>query len=103
MFTLLYQEALEGQWYYGLAMDFINFVLMNNMNTEKQLLASQMNKHGFVIFLIGMAFALGETIYFGSNWLPESVAEFKCDVLSAKIVGSGWGLMIYAWYLRLNN
>lgn len=73
------------------------------MTTDRQLLSHKMMNHGSTIFLIGMVFAFIETWYFGSNWYPESIAEFKCDIISAKIVGSGWGIMIYAFYLRLTT
>lgn len=55
-----------------------------------------MYKIGFVLMIIGIIFAVTETIYFGSNWLPESREEFICDYIACAIVHSGIALMFYA-------
>ena len=46
-------------------------------------------KLGALIWAVGMAFLLAETIYFGSNWLPQSAAESVCDFIGALICTAG--------------
>ncbi len=70
--------------------------------TPHQKLTSKMANTGIIVFLIGFAFAIIETLYFGSNWMPESRAEFICDAYAAKISGAGMGIWIYSWWLKLN-
>ena len=45
--------------------------------------------------LIGFIFAVTETIYFGSNWLPESKEEVACDIIAAAICLYGLGLLMF--------
>ncbi len=56
---------------------------------------------GIILFCIGFVFAIIETLYFGSNWFPESKAELACDVISAMVCGGGIALFYYALLNRL--
>lgn len=50
---------------------------------------------GNILMLIALAFGLAETLYFGSNWQPESKAEFICDWITATLCGGGMAIYIY--------
>jgi hypothetical protein len=51
---------------------------------------------GLILMLSGYVFGVIETLYFGSNWLPESREELICDCISLLVSGSGCGLFVYA-------
>lgn len=51
---------------------------------------------GLLLIAIGYAFALIETAYFASEYLPESRSEFICDFMSAMICGGGGSLLLFA-------
>ena len=55
---------------------------------------------GFCLMISAAIFALAETIYFGSNWMPESKAEFICDYISAYMAGAGGGLFAYSIVIK---
>jgi hypothetical protein len=44
---------------------------------------------GCTLMLLALIFAHVETVYFGSNFLPQSGMELLCDVISILIMISG--------------
>ena len=46
-------------------------------------------KKGSILFFISFIFGISETLYFGSNWLPASNAEFICDFIATVLCASG--------------
>ncbi len=56
----------------------------------------KMGSTGIILLAIGFAFAVIETVYFGSNFYPESKAEFVCDYIATIVCGGGGSLIIYA-------
>lgn len=54
------------------------------------------------VLMTGLAFifAIIETKYFGSNWLPKSKEELFCDYISAYLSGAGVSLLLYGKYLE---
>jgi len=55
-------------------------------------------KIGNILLIVAIVFALGETYYFGSEWLPESTAEFICDSIALMIGTVGATLKILHAY-----
>jgi hypothetical protein len=53
-----------------------------------------MKKTAILLFNIGLAFGLIETIYFGGNMHPESYAEKICDIIAGEIISAGIGLRL---------
>lgn len=62
---------------------------------ENRIVYQIMARNGLLLMFLGLFFGIAETIYFGSNWLPESRAEFICDAISLMIAGGGEALLIY--------
>jgi len=52
-------------------------------------------KFGVIIILVAFAFAFIETIYFGSNWAPKTLAEKICDCSAIVIWAVGLYLFCY--------
>jgi len=44
---------------------------------------------GWCLMMFSLVFVTAETIYFGSNWLPESKAELACDLFGMAICSCG--------------
>jgi uncharacterized membrane protein YczE len=53
-----------------------------------------------MIILVGFYFGVGETIYFGSNFMPETIGKMVCDFLSTLTIGIGLGVYLTANYLH---
>lgn len=51
---------------------------------------------GWVIMMIGFVFALIETSYFHSFYLPATKNEFICDFIATFFVGAGSGIYLYS-------
>jgi len=67
------------------------------MSNKKKLLI------GFALMIIAMLFGIGETIYFGNNLLPQSQAEFICDMAVLCIAYLGVSIVVYYWMKALEN
>ncbi len=48
----------------------------------------------FFLLFFATGFGVAETLYFGSNYYPESHAELTCDMVAATVAGAGSGLYI---------
>jgi hypothetical protein len=44
---------------------------------------------GFILIILAYAFIFIETQYFGSNWWPESTAEWICDLAGVAVYAIG--------------
>lgn len=53
------------------------------MNNDKLM------RNGAILNVAGMLFMIAETIYFDSNYWPESWAEFACDVIGGAVALTG--------------
>jgi len=56
-----------------------------------------------LFLVVGIIFGVAETIYFGSNWLPQSRAEFVCDFISIALTQTGTTLFGVAFIEYINN
>lgn len=56
---------------------------------------------GVILIMLSVLFAITETVYFGSNYFPQTKAELLCDFLSAFILGIGAGMEVVATVLYL--
>lgn len=70
--------------------------------TQKKELSVENNRklaiRGIVLMLLGLVFAIIETSYFGSNYWPESTAEWICDILSLVVSMTGGVMLLTATY-----
>ncbi len=48
---------------------------------------------GFILIVLGITFGMSETIYFGNNFTPHSIAEGTCDILTIILVMLGFVLI----------
>lgn len=55
---------------------------------------------GLFLMVVGYVFALIETFYFDSAWLPESRAEFIYDFISSTVCGGGGSLFLFAIIIK---
>lgn len=53
------------------------------------------------IGLISILFSIIETIYFGFNWLPESISEAICDSIS--LIGMSIAILLIIYGKRENR
>ena len=58
---------------------------------------------GYWLIIAGAVFAVIETLYFGSNWLPMSKAELICDLIATTIMSSGTSLFVLCFVIKTNN
>ena len=54
--------------------------------------SNKIKKIGIFFVVFGMLFAIVETIYFGSSYLPETKLELFCDIFSSLFIFFGSGL-----------
>lgn len=47
---------------------------------------------GNVLIFISIVFCIGETIYFGFNFLPKNNAEYYCDLIVCFIFFMGYSI-----------
>jgi hypothetical protein len=59
---------------------------------------NQLMIRGLVIWAIGFCFIVFETIYFGSNWWPESAPEWICDIIGGSVCAAGLIVFVIGLY-----
>lgn len=58
---------------------------------------------GWILIAIAFVFGVVESLYFGSNWMPDSKAEFVCDMISQGVYGAGASINLFAAVLKLKK
>jgi|GEM_PF-5098129 len=58
---------------------------------------------GLALMVAGLIFGICETIYFGSNWLPQSMAELRCDFITGWLMGAGEFLVLVAIFISIKT
>lgn len=66
---------------------------MKKVIEEKEIFIN-INKIGILLILLSLIICICETLYFKSNYLPQSKIELFYDLFSAVLLGGGLSLFI---------